>query len=185
MGRSQEFIDFDSLHVSLDIEACGEVVLSIGACTFDADTGDALASFYCVPSVKDQMAAGLRLDADALLWLLKQSDAARAAIYGPQANAKDEFTSFGAWFPKEAWTWAYPTSFDLPVIERAMKTFGLRPPWNWRRTMDGRTLWQLAMARDARMADVEKTAPEVEHHALSDAREQAKWYAKYLAAVLP
>lgn len=176
----------NDVHVSLDIEACGEIVLSIGACTFDPRTGEELSPCYVVPSIVDQIRAGLRPDGDALLWLLKQSDGCREAIHMAQTPAQEAFGAFIGWWPdRAAWTWAYPTSFDLPVIQRALAAFGNRPPWKWTRTMDGRTLWQLAIAREPNMAKIEQEAATIEHHALEDARQQARWYAKYLSAVTP
>ena len=175
----------EGFHVSLDIEACGEIVLSLGACVFDPATGEAASSLYIVPSIDRQLRYGLRPDAGALIWLLKQSDQARKAITDAQADPASEFDEFRKWWPSpEAWCWAYPTSFDLPVVERAMKAFDKRPPWKWTKTMDGRTLWQLAIARDADMAKIERESNSAEHHALFDAQQQARWYARYLSAVI-
>jgi len=177
----------DEKHVSLDIEACGEIVLSIGACEFDPHTGAALNRFYCVPSIADQLAKGLKPDAGALVWFLKQSPEARLAVADVQAPAEVELSQFCAWYARrdDAWCWAYPTSFDLPVIERACRAFGIRPPWKWTKTMDGRTLWRLACERNPDAEKIEKSANAAPHHALEDAVEQAKWYAAYMGCVLP
>ena len=83
----------NDVHVSLDIEACGEIVLSIGACTFDPRTGEELSPCYVVPSIVDQIRAGLRPDGDALLWLLKQSDGCREAIHMAQTLVAHGTTS--------------------------------------------------------------------------------------------
>lgn len=176
----------DELHVSLDIEACGEILLSLGAVDFDPKTGSVNDQFYCVPSIDDQLARGLKVDAGAWLWLLEQPDAARLTIARDSTPAEAAISSFCAWYARRAsaYCWAYPTSFDLPVIERACRTFGIRPPWKWTKTMDARTLWKLACANDPDMGNIEKVANPSEHHALSDAKEQAIWIAKYLPAVL-
>ena len=172
-------------HISIDIEACGEIVLSIGACNFNPTTGEQVGPpFYCVPSVTQQLAAGLRPDGDALLWLLKQSDGCREAIYRTQQHPIEAFNALREWWiDRESWAWAYPTSFDLPVIQRAMQAFGLQPPWKWTKTMDGRTLWRLACHMSPALEKIERESTPVEHHALEDARQQAKWYARYLVPI--
>ena len=173
----------DDLHVSLDIEACGEVLLSIGACTFNPRTGESLSEFYGVPSVGEQMQAGLRLDADAFAWWLRQDEEARAAIQ-TQDHASLVLHQFSEWVDRKAWVWAYPTSYDLSVIERVYRAFHKRVPWTWTKTMDGRTLWRLACANDSALERIEKEANPCPHHALADAKEQARWFAHYLPAVL-
>jgi len=172
--------------VSLDIEACGEVVLSIGACEFDRATGTIDAEFYVVLDVAPQLAAGLRMDAGAFIWWLKQSDLARVAVCtDPQAPAA-ALTAFGTWLRRDKqspWVWAYPTSYDLPAIERCCRAFGVKVPWQWTRTMDARTLWQLAIRADPRMAKIEKDAGKTDHHALADAKQQVVWIMRYLSAL--
>ena len=170
-------------HVSLDIEACGEVLLSIGACEFDPLTGQTDNPFYVVVEAQPQIDAGLRMDGGAFNWWLKQSDGARAAIATvPAARPPDSLEALRRWWPdRNAWCWAYPTSYDLPVIARVAARFEVKPPWKWQRTMCGRTLWQLACMVDPKMAEIEKVANPAAHHALADAQEQAEWYAKYLS----
>lgn len=184
--------------ISLDIEACGEVVLSIGACEFDRSTGTIGREFYVVPSIAEQLAAGLKIDGPALLWWFKQADAARAAITDPeQVPCVDAIRMFRDWFlsgrtlntrgdlpavKDDVILWAYPTSYDLPIVAKFCHTFGLRPPWRWTSTMDARTLWKLALMVDPDLKRVETEAT-VEHHALEDAKQQAKWIVAYLHAV--
>lgn len=172
-------------HVSLDIEACGEVLLSVGACEFSPETGAHGATFYGVLAVQPQLDKGLKMDGGAWEWWLKQSDAARRALDKPEAPevVLPRLHAFMAQMG-ECWLWAYPTSFDLPVVARVCGAFGVRPPWKWTRTMDGRTLWQLACAIDPKMAEIEREAGDAGHHALTDAMQQATWFAKYLAPVL-
>jgi hypothetical protein len=76
----------DDPHVSVDIEACGEVLMSLGACTFDPRTGEAASEYYGVPDIGQQVKKGLRLDADAFRWWLKQSDEARGAVGDPKST---------------------------------------------------------------------------------------------------
>ena len=171
-------------HVSIDIEACGEVLLSVGACVFDPRSGEIGETFYAVLSAQPQMDRGLRMDGGAFEWWLKQSAETHAAVANPQ-DPESELSRLHAYMARvgNCWLWAYPTSFDLPVIERACKAFGVRSPWKWTQTLDGRTLWRLACALDPAMAKIEKDGPAA-HNALEDAKQQAGWFARYLAPVL-
>jgi len=173
----------NDIHVSVDIEACGEVLLSIGACSFDPTSGRSISEFSGVPSVEDQLRVGLAMDAGAFAWLMKQPDATRSAL-SVTDPAEVVLSRFRSWLRLDAWVWAYPTSFDLPVIERVCRKFGVRPPWKWTKTMDGRTLWQLACSVDPAMKRIEESANPSPHHALEDAKEQARWFSKYLAPLL-
>jgi hypothetical protein len=177
---------FDEVHVSVDIEACGEVLVSLGACVFDPRIGEPGTCFYGVPNMKDQTARGLKLDADAFSWWLKQNNKAREAVMlnRPAEEVLSGWRSWWAQLGGDPWLWAYPTSFDLPVIAHVYDVFGLRPPWKWTRTLDGRTLWQLAIAIDPDMAKIEAEAGPCPHHALEDAKEQARWFARYLTPVV-
>ncbi len=181
------------IHVSLDIEALGEVVVSIGACRFDLSSGESHEEFYRVLNVDLQLEKGLKASGEAFLWWLRQSDEAQQAVYLSTAHAPvPALIDFAEWLNtigvatnrKNAWFWAYPTSFDLPIIERVARAFGLRAPWHWPQTIDGRTLWQLALAKDPGMKRVEQDPAEVDHHALHDAKQQARWYAAYWKAVM-
>lgn len=173
----------NGVHVSIDIEACGEVLMSLGACTFDPQTGESLTEFYGVLDMGQQIKRGLRFDAAAFSWWLQQSDEARAAVREPK-SVKSVLHDFSLWMPEGAWAWAYPTSFDLPVIANVYRAFDKRVPWKWTNTLDGRTLWRLACAINPALERVEKDANPTPHHALADAKEQARWFARYLPAVL-
>ena len=175
-------------HISLDIEACGEVLMSIGLCSFDIETGNILSELYVVFPIQEQLNAGLKMEEGAFLWWLDQDKSAREAITKNQPKLPDDMKAQLAkvrkWWPEfDAFTWAYPTSYDLPIVERAFKTFGMKPPWKWTKTMDARTLWQLAMKREPGIEKVEAENP-VPHHALEDAKEQARWISRYMKSVI-
>jgi len=124
------------------------------------------------------------MDAGAFAWWLKQSDQARSAISTPTdetvKNMLKRLENFCK--PHGLRTWAYPTSYDLPIIARLCGRFKMRVPWKWTETMDARTLWKLAkeIKPDADRIEVENPIP---HHALEDAKEQAKWIAAYLKVI--
>jgi 3' exoribonuclease, RNase T-like len=175
-----------SEQVSLDIEACGEVVLSIGTCVFDPATGETSKPFYATLDPQAQIDRGLKMDGGAFLWWLMQSDAARKAVSSGQVSPETAFEALRSWWPsRDARTWCYPTSYDLPVLARAFAAFGIKPPWKWTETMCMRTLWKLACDHDPAAANIEKKSNPLAHDALADAQEQAGWCAAYLKAMRP
>jgi len=171
----------DVNNVSLDIEACGEVVLSVGAVTFEDGTGVIGSRFYVVLDLKDQLDAGLKMDGEAFWWWMKQSEAARAIAGQLRARPADALQSLRSWWPdREARTWCYPSSYDLPVLARVFAAFHVKPPWRWTATLDVRTLWKLACEVAPSAAEIERDKGPDEHNALADAERQARWVARYL-----
>lgn len=171
--------------VSIDIEACGEVLLSIGACTFDPHSGEIKQSYYTTLPVQEQLDLGLKMDGRTFLWWLQQSDAARKALstVSPQPNLQDTLDNFSAWMNHpylEPRVWAYPASYDLPVIARVYRAAKMRVPWKWTKTMCARTLWNLACEINPELLKIEKIEDPDQHHALADAIRQAGWITKYL-----
>ena len=170
--------------ISVDIEACGQVVLSIGACKFNEETGVIGETFYSVLGVNEQIKRGLQMDAGSFNWWLKQSDVARQALSGEQEPVKDALKRLEQFAqPHGSRVWAYPTSYDLPIIANLCGVYGVRVPWKWTETMCARTLWKLAMQHQPGIERIESENP-LPHHALEDAKEQARWITAYLKAVL-
>ena len=181
MSKPQRLLE--GAHYSLDIEACGEVLVSLGACAFDPETGDAGAEFYSVPSIQEQIDAGLEMNGNTFRWWLSIPDAPRRAITANgEQPVREMLEAFRAFLPHDAWLWAYPTSFDLPIIAEVYRRFGVRCPWTWTKTLDARTLWQIARHVAPGIERIEAENP-AEHDALNDAKEQAHWIAAYLSAI--
>ncbi|PWW11811.1 uncharacterized protein DUF5051 [Mangrovibacter plantisponsor] len=71
-------------HLMIDIESMGTKsnapVVSIGSVFFDPDSGESGPEFYQVIDLTSAMATGAVPDGDTILWWLKQSPEARAAI---------------------------------------------------------------------------------------------------------
>jgi len=79
--------------------------------------------------------------------------------------------------------WAYPTSFDLALIERVCNRLQERKvPWVWPMTACARTIFRLAVYMQPGIERIEE-AGGVEHHALDDARQQCKWVAQYVQVI--
>ena len=71
-------------HVMLDIETLGNktnsVILSIGACYFNPETGDIGDTFNRHINVEDCVKSGLDMDASTVLWWMGQSKDAQSKI---------------------------------------------------------------------------------------------------------
>lgn len=80
-------LDFESL--SLESNA---VLLSLGACTFNPETGEILDTFYAAIDPRTQ--PGRDINADTVLWWLKQDQAARDKLTGA-VEATDKLAEAG------------------------------------------------------------------------------------------
>ncbi|WP_242219999.1 3'-5' exonuclease [Shinella zoogloeoides] len=155
----------------IDIEtlgaAPGSVILSIGAVTFDAETGALGADFYSAIDPQSAVDAGLRMDVSTLKWWMTQSDDARHAVFAgsqPLDCALREFSDF-AHGADASRVWAKPPSFDLVLLEAAFQACRLHVPWHYRSLRDVRTLLDFTGTRPTYVGTA--------HNALDDARSQA------------
>jgi hypothetical protein len=194
-------------HISFDLETLGiahdALILSIGAVKFDPftatlgvpDSEPGVSTFY---RVIDLDGPGGVIDASTVAWWMKQSDAARNAIFGadvervplPQALAE-----FSEWigFTDELEEGKYPDvtlwargSKDAQWLESAYKGIGFKPPFKYWQVQDQRTatyLLPIALPEvTERLADAARTS--TAHHALHDATYQAVVLTKVYQALL-
>jgi hypothetical protein len=175
------------MDISLDVEACGEVLLSIGACTFNPYSGTIGNQCSWVFPIQEQLDLGLKMDGKTFTWWLQQSEFARRALVpnGTLPPLQECLEHFAYWMDplQERKVWAYPASYDLPLIARVFGAAKIRVPWKWTKTMCARTLWHLACERNPQMQEIEKVENPNQHVAVDDAVEQAGWITKYLSAV--
>lgn len=162
-------------HVMLDLETLGTrpgcVVLSIGAIKFSPDEPTAAiemkSGFYRVVALQSAMAAGLKIQANTLLWWLKQNDFARKALTETAGiTLAAMLDDFDEWFKGSTYIWGHGASFDPPVLEAAYAALKRHAPWDYRNIRDTRTIYDFKHHKIAR--------PEGgKHHALHDAHHQA------------
>lgn len=166
-------------HIMLDIETLGTrpgcVIASIGACTFDPETGAvARQTFYDVIDIPDAVAAGLVIEPGTVLWWMRQDDVSRAEItrQGGRSTLIDALSSFSAWFSEVGATestqvWANGASFDFPILEAGYRAAGLTAPWAYWQQRCFRTARKLLPVFETRMQGTK-------HNALDDAKHQAE-----------
>lgn len=178
-------------HVMIDIETMGTsseaAIVAIGAVLFDPETQQLGATYYVKVLLADAVAKGGKIDADTVLWWLKQDDAARKEITG-DGRVELDLALAGLYVFVEDNTdeatlqvWANGASFDLPILASAFARIGLTPvPWKFYQERCFRTLKNLR-------PDIKAMAPagNVKHNALDDAKAQALHAMALLSAIAP
>lgn len=161
--------------IMLDLETLGTapgcIIASIGAVAFDRKGVYEDHRFYGTVSIRNQ--PGLEIDPNVLEWWLRQSDAARNSTFPAQPtyrSLQEAMTDFARWYTmkrgKTPEIWSNGATFDIPIIEHAMRVSGVEVPWSYRDVRCFRTL--------AALVPVAFESKGVKHNALVDAVYQAK-----------
>jgi hypothetical protein len=175
----------------IDLETMGtghnSAILSIGAVAFDPMEGTrANTTFYAVLNLKSCTDLGLKIDADTLMWWMKQSEQARDDWVNPgddPVNLEDALFSFESYMantldcvPRNALVWANAPSFDCGLMADAYAACSRALPWKYYNERCFRTVKSLAKV---------SAFPFVgrKHNALDDALHQAKCVCKYYKAI--
>lgn len=162
--------------VMVDLETMGTghraAIVSIGAVYFDPWTGEEDHTFYKKINLESAVDAGLVMDADTVLWWLKQSDEARREISSLWAGRlHDVLENFSGWLPSKARIWGNGSNFDNRILREAYEATGLLCPWHWSDDRDMRTLVDTG-AKLGIVTVVEPRKDAIAHHALHDALRQ-------------
>lgn len=168
----------DLTAVMIDIETLDNqptaAIASIGAVWFDPHGTRIGDTFHLHVDLEDCQRHGLTIGADTVLWWLKQSGDAQAALGNGQLDAAPLATALEALHafiaadedgPDEIW--CNGASFDFPILANAYARIGWKTPWPFWRERDLRTLKGLYPEKR-----IERHA--MAHHALNDATHQAR-----------
>ncbi|MDU4995172.1 MAG: 3'-5' exoribonuclease [Enterobacteriaceae bacterium] len=173
-------------HVMVDLETMGNnpeaPIIAIGAVFFDPGTGKTGPEFYQIVSLESAMEFGAKPDAAIIIWWMKQSAEARAAITGGDAislmDAIDNLDEFihtnSANGIKYVQLWGNGCSFDNVILRRAYEQVGAElsvPFWNDR---DVRTIVELGRVVGINPRYQIPFDGDM-HNALADARHQVKY----------
>ena len=184
-------------HLMIDLETMGNghdaAIAAIGAAVFDPlDAAWRGPTFYFRVDFADAFRHGAA-DGGTVAWWLRQSEAARMALLPPSghkapklAEALGFLAAFyaqaaadGGWKRGEMPVWSHGASFDIVILESALRACGLAEPWRFSAVRDTRTIQDLA--------GIDKTAlpqrPGTHHNALDDALFQAGWVAAAFTAM--
>jgi hypothetical protein len=159
----------------LDLETLGKrpgcVVRSVGAVVFDPRGGPALAEFYRNVNLASCLEAGLKIDAETLLWWEEQAPEARASLRRPSPDdVLTVLSEFHAWFRSYGgvWVWSHGANFDEPIWGCVAAALGYGVPWKFWDVRCTRTLYHI------KNFDPKSVPREgVYHNALDDAWHQA------------
>jgi len=160
------------IRIMLDLETLGTrpgaAITAIGAVAFKGPR-DSCNQFYQTIDLKSAVECGLKIDADAVLWWMKQSNEARAEFSKESKGIGQVFMDFRAWieqFPADTEIWGNGSDFDNVLLAEAYQILGYPVPWNFRQNRCYRTMRKL-------FHTIPFSKPDNPHNALEDAIAQA------------
>jgi hypothetical protein len=162
------------IQVMVDLETLGNgnsaVIIAVGAVKFDPDKPVILPEpFYSLVDPQSCVDAGLKLDVSTVLWWMKQSDAARAALKPDELNKPGlhaVMSSLMDWYGGDLPTWGNGATFDNVILRNAFKAVGMEAPWSFWNDRCYRTM-------KSQYPDVKMARTGTHHNALDDAKSQA------------
>jgi len=137
-------------HLMIDIETIDvnptAVILSIGAQGFDPFSTqfsqDTYYERFTMESQDDRT-----IDDSTIKWWSEQSQSAQDEAFGeggqPRITLEDGLTKLSKMIWKNNTIWANGISFDMPIIEHALKQHEMSVPWKYWQVMDTRTIYRL------------------------------------------
>ncbi|NAQ28459.1 exonuclease [Escherichia coli] len=180
-------------HLMIDLETMGKKsnapIVVIGAVFFDPQTGEIGPTFYIVISLVDAMDTGAVPDGSTIEWWLAQSSEARSAILVDQVKLVDaliQFREFINEYSDEEFVqvWGNGATFDNTILRTSYERLNIPCPWRYYNDRDVRTIIELGktIGFDARTVILFEG---VRHHALDDARHQAKYVTATIQKLIP
>ena len=169
--------------IMVDIETLGTqpgcVISSIGGVAFNPRgfiTGE---EYYNNVDTVDCANRGFFTDPKTVAWWARQSQAAKDHLLPNQLPVEQALRNFVDYFTRVGGEniWCHGATFDAPIIEHALKHFGIKTPWKYFNVRDTRTVFDLFQF-DMRTVPREGTF----HNALADAKHQAYCIQKALTA---
>jgi hypothetical protein len=149
-------------------------IISIGAVQFDYQTGELGAEFYCNIDPASAVEAGGHIDADTVMWWMKQEKAARTALESNRLSIHGALEIFRGYlmaslpdYMSHPRIWGNGAAADNVWLATAYKNAGIELPWHFTDDRCYRTLKNL-------YPDVVTERTGVAHNALDDAKNQAR-----------
>lgn len=120
--------------IMLDLETMGTgsnaAILAIGAVHFDYVSGVMGDEFYQRVNLDSCIQLGLTVDADTILWWLRQDDGARLEICRPAGPIKTVLEVFKSWMGDGKIIWGNGANFDNVILANAYESAGINRPWS-------------------------------------------------------
>jgi len=160
--------------VMLDLETMGNgpdaAIVAIGAVEFDLKSGEIGERFYAVIDLESSVEFGGVMDAETVLWWLKQSDAARAEFSRGGAPIADVLCEFARWLRQrgeDVRVWGNGANFDNVILASAYRRMHMAPPWEYWNDRCYRTMKGL-------VPSIRRERLGTKHNAADDAETQAR-----------
>lgn len=175
------------MDISIDIETLSltnqALILSVGACVFDINTGKVKNSFYVSFEHKPTLIARFDVSQSTVDWWAKQSAEAHLALEKNRVDAENALRQLIAWIHQMSRyersannnrIWANDPQFDLANLGYAHYVYGQKVPWKFYEERSFRTIVDLAETLSGKSKDEFRVKPKTAHDALSDAIAQAE-----------
>jgi exodeoxyribonuclease VIII len=163
-------------HFMVDLETMGvlptSAIMSIGIVHFDEDR--VLGQFYTPVSLESCMRHGLTVDPSTIEWWMKQSSAAKQALFQSPVELSQALIEMGKFLQQQGGlatdclVWGNGSDFDNAILSHAYRVVGLPQPWGAFNNRCFRTMKNLYRGH-------EPTRAGVHHNALDDALHQVLW----------
>jgi len=168
-------------HIMIDLETLSTrahaTILSIGAVKFNIQDG-IFDEFYINVDAKTCKDAGLHIDKNTIAWWQKQKPEALQALMVDPIPVTEALQKFCDWIGNtRVQPWGNGASFDITILEEAMVRTDVKIPWKHWDVMCFRTVMNLMGISNAQIRAQED---DVSHHALDDAKSQARTLLKVL-----
>jgi exodeoxyribonuclease VIII len=158
-------IDLETLNTTPD-----SVILVIAAVKFSRrgkELSKDLPFFYKKVTIQSCLDKGLTISKDTQDWWDKQDPEIRKEAFGePRVDLKTALVDFKKWIGKEEYIWSHGSSFDIVILNEALRRCGLKSPWKFWNHRDTRTLFDVAGIKNSDLPQGDK------HNALADCHRQ-------------
>lgn len=153
-------------------------IISIGACSFDRETGAIGKTFYASlePPETDKISS-LHVSPATIKWWNEQSKEAKTALEFNRLEYESALNAFMLFMrsfdQSKVQVWANEPAFDCTILSHSLTLHKYTTPWKFYNERSYRTIKELG--KDLAAIDYSLLkGPKVKHHALEDAIHQAK-----------
>ena len=157
-------------NIMIDLETMGSgsnaAIVAVGAVRFGK--GGIGETFYKKISLAESCSYGMEIDADTVIWWLKQSDEARAELTdGNTSPLLEVMTDFEKYLNDDDVVWGNGSDFDNVILGNLWKSLDKEVPWKFWNSQCYRTMKNTNR-------DVKMQRQGTHHNALDDAISQAE-----------
>jgi exodeoxyribonuclease VIII len=163
--------------VMIDLETMSTrpnaAIVAIGAVEFDIKSLSTGRAFYRVVDLDSSIRSGGEVDADTILWWLRQSEPARLALLQDTEHISTVLVAFSTWIRESGLesdairVWGNGSDFDNVILASAYRRWNITLPWKFFNNRCFRTFKSIHH-------DIKTERVGTAHNALDDAMHQAR-----------